>query len=422
MDILFIIGLLLIIGYSAGWFLDKLGLPRIIAYILTGILFSPNTISFVSEDIIKATHPIMEVCLAFIAFEVGGSLKWSKIKAHEKEIISITILASFLPYIFIAVSVIALGLIFPKILPFDMITLFLLALLLGALASPTAPAATLAVIHQYKARGKVTDTILGVTALDDVLGILLFSLTIAVIFIFTGTYSGLLGNPVLNSFYEVITAIVIGFIIGVVIDYLPKRFKIVTEGQWVVIIFALIIFSVGVSTTLKVDSLLVSMTMGMVVVNKSHQQKIIFKILRRYTEDLIFLFFFILSGLHLDITTIPQATFLIFLFVVLRVAGKMLGANWGAKLVKADKKIQKYTAGGLLPQAGVVIGLVLSIYKNEHFVDIAEILLTTIMGTTIIYELIGPVVAKYSLKKAGEIKHHQISHLQNEKPESQREK
>ncbi len=422
MNVLFIIGLLLIIGYSAGWLFEKLGLPKIIAYITTGIIFSPNTIPFVSEEIIISTHPIMEVCLAFIAFEVGGSLKWSKIKAHEKEIISITLLASFLPYLLIAAGVIGFGLLFPKVLPFDMITLFLLALLLGALASPTAPAATLAVIHQYKARGKVTDTILGVTALDDVLGILLFSLTIAVIFIFTGTYSGLLGNPVLNSFYEVITALLVGLIIGVVIDYLPKRYKIVTEGQWVVIIFALIIFSVGVADSLKIDSLLVSMTMGMVVVNKCRQQKIIFRILRRYTEDLIFLFFFILSGLHLDITTIPQTTVLILLFVVLRVVGKMLGANWGAKLVKADRKIQKYTAGGLLPQAGVVIGLVLSIYKNEYFVDIAEILLTTIMGTTIIYELIGPVVAKYSLRKAGEIKDRDGLSIKNKHPEPQGEK
>ncbi len=404
MDILLIIGLLLIIGYSSGWLFEKLGLPKIIAYIATGIIFSPNSVSFVEEDIILATHPIMEVCLAFIAFEVGGSLKWSKIKAHEKEIISITLLASLLPYVLITCGVFLIGLLFPVLLPFDLITLLLLALLLGALASPTAPAATLAVIHQYKARGKVTDTILGVTALDDVLGILLFSLTIAIVFIFTGSYSGVLGNPVLNSLYEVSGAIVLGIIIGVVIDYLPNRFKVATEGQWVVIIFSLIIFSVGVSKTIKVDTLLVAMTMGMVVVNKSHQQKIIFRILRRYTEDLIFLFFFILSGLHLDISTIPQATVLIFLFVILRIVGKMLGSNWGAKIVKADKKIQKYTAGGLLPQAGVVIGLVLSVYKNQEFIEIAEVLLTTIMGTTIIYELIGPVVAKYSLKKAGEIK------------------
>ncbi len=422
MDILLVIGLLLIIGYSAGWLFDKIGLPRIIAYIATGIVFSPNTITFVDVGIIQATHPIMEVCLAFIAFEVGGSLKWSKIKAHEKEIISITLMASFLPFVFITLGVILIGLIFPVVLPYDMITLVLLALLLGALASPTAPAATLAVIHQYKARGKVTDTILGVTALDDVLGILLFSLTIAVIFIFTGTYSGILGNPVVNSFYEVFTAIILGFIIGLTIDYLPNRLKVASEGQWVVIIFALIIFSVGISKTLKVDTLLVAMTMGMIVVNKSRQQKIIFKILRRYTEDLIFLFFFILSGLHLDISTIPQASVLIFLFVLLRVAGKMIGASWGAKIVKADRKIQKYTAGGLLPQAGVVIGLVLSVYKNNQFTDIAEILLTTIMGTTIIYELIGPVVAKYSLKKAGEIKQQIVPHLQNKKPEPQREK
>jgi Kef-type K+ transport system membrane component KefB len=131
---------------------------------------------------------------------------------------------------------------------------------------------------------------------------------------------------------------------------------------------------------------------------------LIFRILERYTEDLIFLFFFLLSGLHLDIATLPKAAVLIIIFVLLRTAGKYLGANWGSRIVNADPSIRKYTAGGLLPQAGIVIGLVLSIYQKEEFKEISEILLTTIMGATIIHELIGPVSAKSALKKAGEIK------------------
>jgi len=404
MDILLTIGLLLTIGYTAGWLLNQIGLPKIIGYIATGIAFSPHTNGLVDVHIIQATHPLMEVCLAFIAFEVGGALKWSKIKEHEKEIISITLLASLFPFILIVAGIFTFGLLFPAIVPLDPLTLLLLASLLGALASPTAPAATLAVIHQYKAKGKVTDTILGVAALDDVLGILLFSLTIAIIFMFTGGQAGLFGNPILNSLYEVGVALLIGAIIGIIIDPLARFFQVKGEGQWVVIIFSLIIFCAGISKTLQVDVLLASMTMGMVVVNKCNRQKIIFKILERYTEDLIFLFFFLLSGLHLDIMTIPQATVLILIFVSLRTMGKFMGTVAGARIVKADRSIQKYTAGGLLPQAGIVIGLVLSIYQKEQFKDIAEILLTTIMGTTIIYELLGPVAAKYSLLKAGEIK------------------
>jgi len=404
MNILLTIGLLLITGYITGWLLNKIGLPKIIGYIATGIVFSPNTVGFVEHDVIESTLPLMEVCLAFIAFEVGGALKWAKIKKHKKEIISITILGSLMPFFLVTIGVLILGWLFPEVLPFDTLPLLLLALLLGALASPTAPAATLAVIHQYKAKGKVTDTILGVTVLDDVLGILLFSLTIGIIFIFTGGQSGLFGNPMVNTLYEIGIAIIIGAILGLVIELINRFFPKEGEGRWIVIIFSLIIFNVGICQALHVDILLSSMTMGIVVVNKCRQQQLIFRILERYTEDLIFLFFFLLSGLYLDIATLPKATALIIIFVVFRTAGKFLGVNWGSRIVNADPSIRKYTAGGLLPQAGIVIGLVLSIYQKEEFKEISEILLTTIMGATIIHELIGPVSAKSALMKAGEIK------------------
>lgn len=144
--------------------------------------------------------------------------------------------------------------------------------------------------------------------------------------------------------------------------------------------------------------------MGTVITNKSKFHDKIFKVIERYTEEFIFLLFFLLSGLHLDITTIPHAAYLIIIFVILRIIGKYLGSNIGARVSKAHPSIRKYTAGGLLPQAGIVIGMVLSIYQNEEFKEISEILLTVIMGATIIHELIGPIAAKYSLMKAGEIK------------------
>lgn len=404
MNILLTIGLLLIIGYITGLLFDKMGLPRITGYIAAGIVFSPNTINFIDRDILQTTQPLMDICLSFIAFEVGGALKWSKIKKHEKEIISITLLASFFPYLFIVAGIFAFDVWFPGVLPFDFSILLSFALLLGALASPTEPAATLAVMHQYKARGKVSDTIMGIAALDDVLGIFLFSLTIGVVSIFTGVQEVFFENAILNSLYKIIIAILIGASIAIVINISAKVLKVTNESQWVIILFALIILCVGISKLLRVDELLSSMTMGVVVVNKCQQHKLIFRILERYTEELIFLFFFLLSGLHLDISTIPHASIFIAIFVVLRIMGKYVGANAGARIVSADRLIQRYTGGGLLPQGGIVIGLVLSIYQKEGLKEMSEILLTTIMGATIINEIIGPFTAKYSLMKSGEIK------------------
>ena len=237
---------------------------------------------------------------------------------------------------------------------------------MGALASPTAPAATFAVMHQYKARGKVTDTILGVVSLDDTLGIILFSIVINIESIFTGSQTGFIGDAILNSLYQVLTAILLGAGMAVLMRFISRKLEIIKEGQWIVVIVSLIILSQGISKFLNIDALLTSMSMGIIIVNQSRQQAKIFKIIERYTEDLVFLFFFLLCGLHLNISTIPKAAPLIILFVLLRVIGKYLGVGIGARFAKADKSIRKHTAGGLIPQAGIVIGLVLSVYQMTH--------------------------------------------------------
>jgi len=404
MNILLAIGLLLIVGYVVGLLAGKIGIPRTIGYIATGMLFSPNTINFIDREILLETQPLMDVCLAFIAFEVGGALKWSRIKKHEKEIISITLLASIIPYLFIAAGILAFDFFLPGIFPFNFSNLLAFALLLGALASPTEPAATLAVMHQYKAKGKVSDTIMGIAALDDVLGILLFSVTLGVATILTGGQEVLFENAILSSFYKIVLAIIIGTVAAIAINISAKLLRVTSEGHWIIILFAIIILCLGASKLLLIDELLAGMTMGVVVVNYCPEHKAIFRILERYTEEFIFLFFFLLSGLHLNISTIPHAVITITLFVLLRIMGKYTGAITGAGLVRANRLIQRYTGGGLLPQGGIVIGLVLSIYHREEFKGISEILLTTVMGASIINELIGPVTAKHSLMKSGEIK------------------
>jgi len=402
MNALLDIGLLLILGYIAGWILDKFDLPKIVGYILVGVALSPNTINVLGSETLHTTKPLMEICLAFIAFEVGGALKWSRIKKHEKEIVNITLLASLIPFLLIAAGVFGIALLFPSLLPFGFLGNLSLALLLGVLASPTAPAATLAVMHQYKAKGKVTDTILGVVALDDAVGILLFSIVISILSsLSNGQF--IFENAIANAIYQISMAMIIGAGIALLMIRLSRLLKIEKEGQWIVIITSMLILSLGLSKLLKVDELLTNMTMGLLIVNRSRQHTKIFKVVERYTEELIFLIFFLLSGLHLDITTIPKSIILISIFVGLRLVGKYWGAHLGAKLSGADASIRKYAAGGLLPQAGIVIGLVLSINQEETFSNISEILLTTIIGATIINELIGPIATKHSLTKAGEI-------------------
>lgn len=403
MNILLVIGLLLIVGYSLGYLASKIGLPKIIGYIATGILFSPYSFGFINESALPQTEPLIDVSLAFIAFEVGGSLKLKKLRNYGKMLMRILLLESLFPFFLVLICISAAGYLFPGIFSISSHWVFILALLIAPLASPTDPSATLAVMHQYKAKGKVSDTILEVAALDDAMGVLLFSISVAVAAILAGSNDTSIGISVLQAAYKIAGAVFVGGILGWLTGFLSKIFKIENEGQWIVLLSAVIILTFGISDFLYFDELLAAMALGAFITNFNKQSDLLFKIVERYTEALIMLLFFILSGLHLDISAIPDASLLIVIFVILRISGKYFGARLGAVWSRAPNEIRKYTGGGLIPQGGIVIGLALLISKNPDFANIAHTLLAVIMGSAIFHELIGPIAAIQTLKKAGEI-------------------
>jgi NhaP-type Na+/H+ or K+/H+ antiporter len=403
MNILLVIGLLLIVGYSLGFLADKAGLPKIIGYIATGIFFSPHNFGFLETGFIAKTEPLIDVSLAFIAFEVGGSLKWDKLKNYGSMLVRILFLESLLPFFLVLAILGSAGYIFPELFSMESRWLLVLALLIAPLASPTDPSATIAVMHQYKAKGDVSDTIMEVAALDDAMGVFLFSISVTIAAMIAGSSSTSIGDSVLNALYKIVGAIITGAALGWFTGVISKFFNIKNEGQWIVVLLAFIILTFGISKLLKLDELLAAMAMGAFIANFNKQNNLIFKIIERYTEELIFLFFFILSGLHLDITSIPAAGFLIAVFVVLRITGKYFGSRLGAAWGRAPKKVQKYTAGGLIPQGGIVIGLALLISKNPDFSQISDTLLAVVMGSAIFHEIIGPLTAVHTLKKAGEV-------------------
>lgn len=402
MNILFVIGLLLTIGYTMGFLANKAGLPKIIGYIATGVLFSPHTFHLLEQSIVTKTEPLIDVSLAFIAFEVGGSLKWEKLKNYGSTLVRILLFESLMPFIFVLVIFGLAGFIFPGLFSPGPQWLLVLALLIAPLASPTDPSATIAVMHQYKSKGKVSDTIMEVAALDDAMGIFLFSISVTVAAIVAGNNNASISNSTLHALYKIVGAIFTGAVLGWLMGVLSKILKTKSEGQWIVVLSAFIILAFGISSLLKLDELLSVMAVGAFIVNFNKQSTLLFKIIERYTEDLIFLFFFILSGLHLNVRAIPEAVWLIGAFVVLRISGKYFGSRIGAAWARAPVEVKRYTAGGLIPQGGIVIGLALLISKNPDFSEISGTLLAVIMGSAIFHEIIGPLAAVRALKKAGE--------------------
>jgi len=405
MESLLIIGVIIFTGFILGELVSKIKLPKITGYILAGVLLNPELFHVIPNNFIEHTNAITNIALSFITFSVGGTLLYNRIKKLGKGIVFITIFEAEFAFLAVFLGLLAITPFFIDIPNATLFAIFIpLCLLLGSLASPTDPSATLAVSHEYKAKGDVSSTIMGVAAFDDALGIINYSLAIAIASILILNQNFNISYSLTSPLITIFGAILLGTIFGFLFNGITSIFKKETEGGFIVIILCLLLLCFGAAMLFGVDELLATMTMGAIVVNFNPLREKIFKILERYTEELIFVLFFTLSGMHLNFSILTTSLILIVFFVVFRTIGKISGTMIGATIAKSPPKIKKYVAGGLIPQGGIVIGLALLIKQNSTFDILSDIIISVIIGATIIHELIGPIVAKIALTKAGEIK------------------
>lgn len=403
MESILIIGIIIFTGFVAGEICTRIGLPKVTGYILGGLILNPKLTHFIPESFVDHTALITNIALSFITFSVGGTLLFSKIRSLGKSIVFITLFEAEFAFLFVGISILLLGPLISSLHEFTFVSFFIpLALLLASLAAPTDPSATLAVEHQYKAKGEVTSTIMGVAAFDDILGIINYSLAVSVAGIFIQHQSvGL--STIVQPFIMILGSIIGGCLFGFFLNILTKIIKKETEGVLITLIIGLLSLCYGLSGMFGGDELLSTMTMGIVVVNYSTKKEEIFKILERYIEELIFVLFFTISAMHLNFSVMVSNYIFIIIFIVFRSIGKLSGTIVGGKISKSSISVQKFTAGGLIPQGGIVIGLALLIKQNPAFNSISDIILNVIIGATIIHEIFGPVLSKFALEKAGEI-------------------
>jgi len=404
MNILLTAGGILLAGVFFGELASLFKLPKITGYIIAGIILNLLLADLAPDDIETHTNVVTNISLAFITFSVGGTLLWKTIKSLGKTIVVITLLESELALLFVLGGFFIILHFFSinDAVPIAMIPV--IALLLGALASPTDPSATLAVKHQFKANGPVSDSIMGIAAFDDVFGIVNFSLAIAIARLIISKASINYETAFFSPFIQILGGIVLGIFFGFLFNLSTKILKKESDGSLIVIIFSFLLLCYGSGKYFDVDELLASMTMGVIVVNFNNESQRIFRLLERYTEELVFVLFFTISGMKLDFSVMSTALPMIIMFVFLRASGKFTGVLMGASLSKADPKIRKYAGFGLFPQGGIVIGLTLIVQSIDEFQPIADIIMAVVIGATVIHELLGPVLARIALKKAGEIK------------------
>lgn len=368
---------------------SKFKLPDVTGYLLAGLLIGPSILKLVPEDAANSLTIISEAALGFIAYSIGSEINFNHLKKVGKALITITFFEALLPVILVALSMVF---IFKQSLAFSIV--------IGAIAAATAPAATIMIIRQYKAKGPVVDTLLPVVAMDDGVAIIAFGIafTIAKSLINSGGQFSVV-QAVILPIWEIILALGVGFVLGIVLCYIIPRVK--GEDELLCAVIVSIFVSIGVADLLNVSTLLVCMMLGISVSNLSQNSVRALSIINRVTPP-IYIAFFTLSGVELDLGILRFAGLMGIGYVVIRAIGKATGAYIGAKITNSHEMVQKYLGFTLLPQAGVAIGL--SMIAQSVMPELGSTIRTIILASTVIYELVGPVIAKTALIKAGEIR------------------
>lgn len=396
MQTLFYIGIIFVLGALMEWLSPKVRLPKVVGYLLLGLVIGPEILGIVPEHFIQDTHIIIDLALSLIAVLVGANLKYSTLKGMGKQIVSITFFEATFAFLFVSIGLYLLS----GFLGFPTEQSLIISILFGGLASATAPAATIAVVHELKAKGNFTSTLLAVVASDDALALIFFTFALALgsIFLGNGDFSF---TSLLNMFSIITLSAVVGMagaFISVMIDKLFAHHKGMETISTIGMVF--IVFSL--STYWQLEPLLATLVMGAIMTNISSDFELVEEEIDNHLEEIVFMLFFILSAMHLDLSSLLAMPFVIFAYIVFRFSGKICGAWLGSKISKADKSVQNYLGVGLFPQAGIATGLALSLQDQIGFESIAPLILNVIIAATIVHESVGPIFIKYILRKSGE--------------------
>lgn len=373
--------------FLAGLLTDLLGrrsfLPRVSLLMLLGFIIGPSVLDIVPEIGHRWFPAVADMALVMVGFLLGGQLTIPFFKKSGKDVIWISLFDLTGTATIMTMGMLLLG---------QPLTI---SLLLGAIATATAPAATIDVVRETNSKGPFTDILLGIVGIDDVWGVMYFTLILSFVMAMAGTGGGL--EVLATGLWDVGGAILLGVIIGAPMAYLSGR---INPGEPTLLeALGFVFLCAGVAFWLEVSFLLSSMVMGIVVVNLAKHHSRPFNAIEGIEWPFLILFF-ILSGASLHVEAIASAGYLVVCYVVLRILGRFLGASTGALLSGADTKVRKYIWLGLMPQAGIALGLAL--YACQRFQELSEVIMPVIISGTIIFEFFGPVMTKIALKASGE--------------------
>jgi len=394
MNILFFIAIAIIFGFLGGKIAHLVKLPGVVGYLLAGLIFGPSVLNIFQEGFVEGMNIFTSFALSLVAFIIGSEMKLSTLKEMGRGIGIIILLESFGAFLLVASGVYLLtGKLY-------------WALVFGAMAPASAPAGTAAVLQEYKAKGRLTNALYAVVGLDDGLAIMIFAIAVALARLLLGggkiSIEGFLQGPIL----EIVGSIALGCAIGAIAGYFMRRLS--SDDAILATSLGGILICTGIAIYFNLSLILANLSLGMIHANLYPTgNRRAYRAIESITLPVYIVFFF-LAGAHLHIGLLPSMGFLGLVYVLCRIGGLMGGAYLGAVISKQGPVIRKYLGMGILCQAGVAIGLSLLVAGQfgplgEAGRNLAVAAVNTIAATTIIFEIIGPMGAKFAISKAQEI-------------------
>jgi len=390
MNTLFIIGIALFFGYIFGKLIKYIKLPSVTGYIVAGLVIGTSFLNLIPYKSNMTLTWIINFALVIVAFNIGGELLIKNLQKLGKSILAIVLFETLFAFLAISAAVFIAG------LP------VLQALLIGSIGAATAPAVTITVIREFKARGPISQVLLACTGIDDALGITLYSIFSAILL---SHMSGIHSSMFILIFHIILVlllSIIFGGIASVFIFLLSNYAKSKTE--YLVMTLGVIITMAGLMQNniagIELSPLLASMTAGFLITNFSRNRKRIFSSMDDF-GPVFYLLYFVLAGARLKIKMLFKLGGIAIGYLIGRFTGKYIGTFIGGKLSHAPKTVTKYAGMGLISQAGIAIGL--CVVAAHQFPSLSDLIIAIALGTTIVTEIVGPLLTKIALIKGKEI-------------------
>ncbi len=390
MDELTSLGLILLLALLAGHLVRVFRIPEVTGYLLAGVALGPSLLGWLNQQNLIALGVVSEVALGLILFSIGGVFEFSLFRRIGRQVLVLTLVESALAAVLVTGGMLFLG------QPWQV------SFLLGAVAIATAPASTLMVIRECDSAGPLTDNLLGIIAVNNLLCITTYSLVAAGIDLTSDTNGSTFLLKAYHSLFtlvwELVGSAALGYLIGLLLAGWSRH---VTEsGEMLILLAGSILLCVGVARVLALSPLVASLAVGATMANLAERSKHLFETLSG-TDPPFYAMFFVLAGAELNVALIPAMGVVGIVYLFGRAGGKFIGASIAARRLGLAPKVQRFLGFGLLAQAGLAVGLTFAI--NHRFTAFAPVVSTIVLASVAVYEMVGPISTRFALVRAGEV-------------------